>query len=66
MTVRHQREMSTGSASTGRALSGCVGRLLSWMIDVKALIWSAESLIGVVMTIQRTPSEQGGVVSEPL
>jgi hypothetical protein len=55
----------TGSVSTGRPFSGCVGRLLSWMMAVNALICAAESWMGVVSTIHRTPSEQGGVVNEP-
>ena len=57
--------MITASVITARPLSGCVGRLLWRNSSVKARICSADRLIGVLMTIQLTPSEHGGVVSEP-
>jgi hypothetical protein len=35
------------------------------MRDLNQLIWAAERWIGDCITIHFTPSEQGGVVSEP-
>ena len=53
--------------STGRAFTGCSGRLLSNpSVVLKASSCCFETVIGRFMTTQRTPSLQGGVVSDPL
>ena len=53
--------------STGRAPMGCTGRLLPKpSAPEMAAIWAGDALIGWRITSQRTPSLQGGVVSEPL
>jgi hypothetical protein len=52
---------------TGLALIGCTGRLLAKpSVDLNISICAFETVIGFFITIQRTPSLQGGVVSEPL
>jgi hypothetical protein len=52
---------------TGRAFTACTGRLLSNpSVVLKASSCSFEIVIGFFMTTQRTPSLQGGVVSDPL
>lgn len=48
-----------------RPCSGWVGRTLFGKMSLKAFTWAAETFTGVLSTIQLTPSEQGGVVSEP-
>ena len=53
------------SRRTARSLSGCTGRALLGKSAPNASICSADSATGSVMTIQETPSVQGGVVSEP-
>ena len=45
-------------------MSGETGRELLGKIALNASICSADSATGSVMTIQETPSVQGGVVSE--
>ena len=62
---RSAAAIETASVRIVRPLSFCTGRLLSLMRRVNAATCSLDSSIGVVMTIQLTPSEQGGVVSEP-
>ena len=53
--------------STSRPLRGCTGLLLGWCITaLKASIWAWLTCTGCFITSQRTPSEQGGVVREPL
>jgi len=56
-----------GQFRTRRALSCCTGRLFGPCIARVSVSSSAvEMLIGCFMTSHNTPSEQGGVVSEPL
>src|SRR5206468_1551395 len=54
------------SSSRSRLFSGCTGRAFNSKILANDAICFSETSIGVVSTSQRTPSEQGGVVSEPL
>src|SRR6476469_3468257 len=54
------------SRTTFRPLSGCTGRLLAKPTAfVKAPTCAADAVTGVRITSQVTPSEHGGVVSEP-
>jgi len=55
----------TASDTVTRWCKGCTGRLFPSMRDVNQLICAAERWIGDCITIHFTPSEQGGVVSEP-
>ena len=60
------RYPASPSRRSTRSLSGCTGRELLGKIALNASICSADSATGSVMTIQETPSVQGGVVSEPM
>ena len=51
---------------TTRALRGCTGRALGPKIVLNFLICPDEASIGCFNTYQLTPSEHGGVVSEPM
>ncbi len=51
--------------STYRRLSGCTGRAFHGNSVEKAASCEAEAVCGSAITVQRTVSEQGGVVSEP-
>lgn len=53
------------SSTSDRSPSGCTGRLLASTMALKAASYASDISIGVVITFQATPSEQGGVVSEP-
>src|SRR6266850_3946412 len=53
------------SVTVTRWCRGCTGRLFPLMSIVNLPICSAESWMGDFITIHFTPSEQGGVVSEP-
>jgi len=55
----------TPSVTVTRWCKGCTGRLFPSMSVVNLQICAAERWIGVCITIHLTPSEQGGVVSEP-
>lgn len=56
-----------GYCMTMRALRGCTGRLLAWCITFsKAAICVLAASTGCFIISHSTPSEQGGVVSEPL
>ena len=55
----------TPSITIGRPFSGWIGRLFAVINRVNAAICAAEGWIGVIKTIHCTPSEQGGVVSDP-
>ena len=53
--------------SSGRAFTRCTGLLLGWcMMRLNFFTCSVETVSGCFITYQRTPSEQGGVVSDPL
>lgn len=52
--------------ATIRAFNGCTGLLFGWCIMCSnASACSRETLTGSFITIHRTPSVQGGVVSDP-
>ena len=55
----------TASDTVTRWCKGCTGRLFPSMSDVNLQICAAESWMGDCITSHFTPSEQGGVVSEP-
>ena len=62
-----RRGADRASLSTSRPLSGWTSRLFpSSNSSRNAPIWCFESVIGCASTIQRTPSVNGGVVSEPM
>ena len=53
--------------SSGRAFTRCTGLLLGWcMMRLNFFTCSVETVSGCFITYQRTPSVQGGVVSDPL
>ena len=50
-----------------RSPIGCGGRLFGpWVSDCSMSTWSGDTVPMPCITIHRTPSEHGGVVSEPL
>jgi hypothetical protein len=49
-----------------RPFRGCTGRWLSEKILANAASCAADISIGVLITSQRTPSVQGGVVNDPV
>ena len=51
--------------ATSRPFSGCGGRALFPNIDLNTLYWLLEIEIEFLSNTQLTPSEHGGVVSEP-
>lgn len=55
----------TPSVTVTRWCKGCTGRLFPSMSVVNLQICAAERWMGDCITIHFTPSEQGGVVSEP-
>lgn len=60
-------KIRAGQSRTGLAPSGCTGRLFGCPIALPTLpSCSDEAWTGRFNTNQRTPSEQGGVVSDPL
>jgi len=53
--------------TTTRPLSGWMGRFVFWpMVFSNVSIWALDAVTGVFNISQRTPSEHGGVVSDPL